>query len=65
MIKIELIEAYKLYPYCEAFQNGGMVADDSPLRKKSEEIFQRSLISHMEYICSIVYRTIATRVFLA
>jgi hypothetical protein len=37
-----------------------MVPDNSPLRKKSEEIFVgKSLVSHMEYICLMVFRSIA------
>ena len=59
MITIKLSEAKALFDECEAFTEGEMVAEDSPLRLKAEELFGQSYTSHMMYVTTLVYRTLA------
>lgn len=60
MITIDFDEALHLYKECEAFQNGSWVEEDfSALRIKSQDVFQKSTVMHMEMTCAMVYRTLA------
>jgi len=55
MERVEFQEAVKLCEECIAFSNGALVGNDSPLREKARKMFGQSTVSHMLYVCTMVF----------
>lgn len=61
MVTISLKEAKELYQEASDFWDGTLkfLPEDSPLRRKTVEIFHQDYVSQRTFCCSLVFRTLA------